>query len=472
MRRRSLLREFAAAVKPKPPPKGVVGQDGPSWYSDLFPGGEDPNDLLRGRLKFPIYEEMRKSDAAVRSNLAMYKLPLIRAEWSFDPHDDSPEAQLVADACSWQFGLGDHGDLSPMDMGWSESLRLSLTCLDFGAHFEEYVWSDELVEWVGGDGQERPMRPLIRLAPRFASSIREIETDDKLGTIKTIVQDLPDAKPIPGSKIQAYVVAREGNDWWGTALIRPMYGPWKLKKALMVAAAIGWDRWASGVPVVRYPYGSGDEGRRTAEEIGRNVRQHERGYVALEGPEPEKGGQWGLDLMTGSGSLADPIPLLRHYDQQISYAALTMFSSLGVTETGSRAVGEVLEDPYLLALEATADTLKEVRSRGAVRQFVTHNFGPDTPTPKLLCKNIGKVDVAKIVQAIAALSGAGFNFTDTDTQNDLRGMLDLRELSTDDVEAIEAAREAGFQIEETPAEGEAPPVEGEQPGAEGSSAGL
>src|SRR4051812_17667393 len=46
-----------------------------------FISGEDYNPKLDGINAFPVYEEMRRSDAQVRATLDVLKLPLISATW-------------------------------------------------------------------------------------------------------------------------------------------------------------------------------------------------------------------------------------------------------------------------------------------------------------------------------------------------------------------------------------------------------
>ena len=96
-----------------------------------------------------------------------------------------------------------------------------------------------------------------------------------------------------------------------------------MKKQLLISSAIAYDRWASGIPEVRYPVGSDAQTVAKAKNIARDVRVNERAYVTFEGQEEDG---WSLNIRSGAGSIADPIPLLRHYDSQIMAAGLASFA--------------------------------------------------------------------------------------------------------------------------------------------------
>lgn len=446
-------RWFKDEEKPKAPPKGVSGADGPQIYDELIAGGEDLNREWDGRGKYPIIEEMRKTDPCVRSNLFMYKGPIVGADWSLDPGADDREGRLIADAAAWQFGLQAPAT-GPMDLGWKEGRRMDLLLLDFGAMFFEDSWGD-LTDWRDEDGDVHKIRPLIRLAPRFPSTVSEVEVDKPTGKITRFVQDIPNSSPIPPAKLTTYILDREGSNIFGTSFLRQMFGAWRMKKAMLLSSAIAWDRYAGGVPVVRYPMGTSSTHESKAKAIGRNYRQHERGYIVLEGSKEEG---WDVEIVGGGASMADPVPLLSKYDEQMSMAGLTMFSQLGITQSGSRAVGDVLRDPYLEALGYVADLLIEEFSQSPLRRWVDHNFGTKHPVPKLKVSGLAAKNVEMLVNAIATLSGVGFNFAHPDDQNLVRNLLDFGDLPPELRKAAEAAAEAGFAVQANPPkEGETPP---------------
>jgi len=466
--RDNLTRLFATAPPLgdlKPPKTGELGVDGEA-FQDLYLGGSDTNPRLSGIAKYEVYDEMRKTDPAVRSILAMFKLPIMSAEWTCEPAADTPEDTLIAECCSQQFGLGEH-DIGWMFETWESSLHAPLQYLDWGSMFEEIVWGD-VFQWDPPEGAARTIRPILKLAPRKPSSIREIETA-KDGSLFSLAQDTIGARPIPGDKLVWYVLDREDGGWFGTSLLRAAYGAYTMKKAVQIASATSFDRFAAGIPLIRYPEGS-DEAKRMADKIGDRYRSHERAWITLPGLPPPQGA-WDVSILGGANSMADPIPLLRHFDEQIATAALQGFTRLGVTETGSRAVGEVLADPYYLAVQACARYIATQREKLLLARFVRVNFGDDALTPKLLVSKITSDNITQVIEAIANLSAAGWNLADRDLQNLVRVRLGVPELPEGEPTKGEGAGlgpvDAAMLPPEAPAPDEAPP---EAPAADTTTA--
>jgi hypothetical protein len=441
---RSLVRNYAEIERAPVSSKDTLGTINPTTsYGSEAKSSQDLIGLTANEqpemlppMRFWRFDQMRKEDAAVKSALQLYKLPIKSAQYPVQPADETPEDRMVADALQWNFGL-DPGVPGVLDLSWREQLAQALLMLDYGCMFEEIVVGDVDV-WYDADGDPHPMRPFSRLLPLFPQTVKMpdgIQTDKQKGTISSLVQDLPKVSPVPGDKLSWHVLDREGSDWFGTSLLRPMYGPWRLKRAVMISAGIGWDRFAFGTPVIRYPVGGGDMKKREAEDIGRNWRAAERGYFVLEGTELDG---WAIDVKGGSGSFNDPTPLIHAYDEQIAGAALQNFMTLGISGSGSRAVGDALSEPYYLALQALCDDIIQDKQRRVFRKWVDLNFGPEYDLPKINPSKLTARNVAVLAAAIAALSDAGLSFTDANTVNDIREWLDLRTLP---VEAQEAAEE-------------------------------
>lgn len=415
------------------PPTATLGVDDQWLGLQLYlSGGPDINPELTGQFKYPVYDEMRKTNPAVKSTLWMLKQPIRAAEWTIDPAPNAaPEDELIADAARWQFGLAKDDIAGPLDKSWSRVLGQKLLMLDWGAMFEELLWSDDLVAWRDANGDEHQLRPIVRLAPRMPHTVHEVRVDPKTG-LESIQQWLPGAKPIPAEKLAVHVLDQEGSDYFGTSMLRAMYGPWLLQKTLMVAVGIGWDRFAAGIPVVRYPADDAQAKTRAA-KIGRDARVGERFYVTLPGADMAHGGQWDFDVKQVAATGMDPVPLLRWYSEQIAIAGLQHFSNLGTSQTGSRAVGQVLIEPFYFACQAFAGEIAEEMQRRELRRFVDYNFGAQFDTPRLKAAKVQQVSPAVMSQVLDFLAAAGLSFTDLETQNYIRDITGLPLLEHDPV---------------------------------------
>lgn len=421
----SRAREHAAAP---PPAGGELGSDGDSWIGRWLGGGPDPNLVLSGTQKFDVFDEMALADVHCKAVLQMTELPIIGAIWDFDPASEQPIDHLVAEACRWQFGLaGYEGEL---DQSWKASLKQLFLKNRYGCMFEELVWGD-LTTFAPKDdaGAARLVRPLARLAPRLPRTMTDVEYQN--GQILEVKQNLPGTQPIPGQKIAHYQLDARPGRWDGTSILRPAWGPWELKKQLMISAGIAWDRWASGIPVVRYPNNGGQGEEAKAEDIGRSVRNHERAYLAFAGPKPTdlSPNGWDFSIEGGPSNLPDPVPLIKEYSLEILWAGLLQWMGIATSShTGARATAQVQDEPYYMAIEAHAEEAALERQHQVVRRFVDVNFGTEVAAPKLTVSKIQSEDVMQMAQTLANLKLAGFDFSDVPTQNDVRERLHLPDL--------------------------------------------
>lgn len=425
------------------PDRGEAGYDGDSWVTDVYGGGPDVNPELTGSAKFDVYGEMSKTDPSIKGLLMFLLLPVRSAAWGLEPKDDSPVARAVRDMVAWNLGLeGKDGEL---DLSWDELLQQGAgQILKMGPCLEELVW-DDVRSWRDADGDEHLVRPLRRLMLLPARSILKVNRDR--GRVVSVEQERQ-STPVPGDKLSYMVFEREENHWDGVSVLRPAWGAWKMKKALMIAAGIGWDRFASGLPAIWHPDDPDAEER--AKRMGRGIRSHERGYVHFPVPvgATKAESDWGIEILSGAQSLADPVPLLRWYSAQEAEAGMQQFTELGETATGSRATAAVQVDPFFLAVQTLANYYRRERSRQVIRKIVEVNFGRQAVEdfmPQLVVSKVQARNVEVISRAIADLAPLGFRLTEREDQDDVRELIGFGKLP-DDLESRGIDRERLRQI--------------------------
>lgn len=423
------------------PPRGEAGIDTESWLEDFLGGGPDINPELTGSAKFHVFDEMASTDSSVKSTIMFLQLPVRSGLWGLNAATDDPEAQLIRDAVNWQFGV--ENELGQLDLSWDELMQQGLgQIMRMGPCIEELVWDDAKI-WYDADGDSHLLRPLARMALRPAYSIRKVKRAK--GRIVTVEQEAANARPIPGDKVSYMVFERKGNRWDGESMLRPMWGAWTLKKALMVSAGMGWDRFAFGTPTIWHPDDPGSEEK--AIEIVRNLQAHERGYIHFPVPADATSradSLWDLEIKSGAQSIADPVPLLRYFTELIYEAGMEQFARQGFGQTGARASAQTQADPYYLAIQALAHYYRRERLRQMIRPFVTVNFGQEAAdrwTPLLTVSKIEARNIDVISRAIALLAPIGFTLTTPEDQDDLRALLGFGELK-------EAADQMGMTQDE------------------------
>ena len=136
---------------------------------------------------------------------------------------------------------------------------------------------------------------------------------------------------------------------------------------------------------------------------------------------------WQLHLEGVRGAVRDPAASIRHHSEMIARSVLAMFMSLGTSETGSRALGNVMTDFFYLSLEATARLIAETLSQTSIRRLVDFNFSDEwrvtsgkhkadlphatnhlpLPYPRLVCSNIAvlnPLETLSVLKDVAALA--------------------------------------------------------------------
>lgn len=431
-------------------PSGEAGSDSISglaaWALDWATEDKDDHPELSGRARYPIFDSMLVGDPIVAGLMSAISEPIVGTPWTLEPAADTAEARVIADAVAWQLGLGSPVDpkrvyAGQLDVSWRRALRQTLMAVAYGSMTQEIVWADP-IEWRDLDGDAHLVRPLARLAPRWPH-VLDRYSPAPLGSglaLGSVYQDgIP--RPLPGPKL-IHLVHRPGvSRYTGSSVLRPAYTIWKLKKQLLVSSAIGYDRHASGTPVIRYPRNGDAKDARRAAEMGRTHRTHERAFYRFPGPKPTDANPdgWDVEILNGAASLADPIPLLRHYDQQIVGAGLANFLQLGTTETGSRAVGQDLSEPYYNALNGLALDVAEDLTRQLVRRWVEANFGVGVEPPRLVPAKIRSRNLESLGRYVSETGDAGVRYDDREAQNALRERADLPPLDDDEVEQPEGA---------------------------------
>lgn len=415
------------------PDRGEAGADGEAWFKELVGGGPDINHELSGAAKFDQYDEMRKTDAVVKSTLLLPKLTVRSAMWGLEPASADPVDLLIRDMVAENIGLDGHDGW--IDLSWPKQLEQLMLMLDFGVSLEEIVWGD-VRQWRDADGDEHLVRPIVRLAPRPPRTVHKIDWADG-GTIRSLHQNVAGTKAIPGEKLCYSVYERDPGRWEGVSMLRAAWGPWRLKKLLIVVSGVAWDRWSLGVPAVWHP--DTTDGESIAKQIGRNLRSHQRAYVHF--PVPSGGtkedSEWALEILNGAASIADPSTLLKWCDDQIATVGLQQFTRQGLGTTGARATSETQAEGFYLAVEALAEDIRFERSRQLIRRLVEVNFGRDAAErrlPRLTVSRIQSRNLTVVANAIGVLAGAGLTFTEAGDANNIRELLGLDPLP-DDVSA-------------------------------------
>jgi hypothetical protein len=292
---------------------------------------------------------------------------------------------------------------------------------------------------------------LRKLAPRMPGTISEIQIarDGGLEYIrqypsgqsgfgaKTSLVGLQSPK-IPVDRLVAYVNDQEGGNWIGTSYLRPLFKHFVRKDRLLRVDAINAERNGAGVPLAYAPPGNATKDQMEAlAALARSYRAGESAGGALPN---------GADLRFRGveGTLPDVLASLRYDDEMMAARFMAQFSRLGVTETGSRALGQTLVDFFALAQEAVAKHYADVTNEHVIEDLIDVNYGVDEPAP--LLKFETEIDKRYAVTDLAALVKVGALTPDPELEAYLRAEGDLPEYVEDEEPELELDEDDGDKI--------------------------
>ncbi len=247
-------------------PRETLGDSGTRALHGIIT--EEYNSQLQGIQGIRVYDEMRKSDGAVRAALLACKLPALRAAWFIkDAETDNDENdKMIADfvrKAIFEYAEGTFESL----------LSEALLMLDFGVMLFEKVYTTRDI-----DGKKYVV--IQKLASRLPRSVMQWELPDRTFGVQQIRQDGILAM-IPGSKLLIFVNEKEGENWWGTSMIRAAYKHWYYKNNFYKIDAVAFERQGLGVPVIHMPKGYTDADERKAVQAMQNLRANENAYLVL-----------------------------------------------------------------------------------------------------------------------------------------------------------------------------------------------
>lgn len=277
-------------------------------------------------------------------------------------------------------------------------------------------------------------------------------------------------EPIPIERILLFRFRFAGGNPEGESILRPAWTSYYYGSNLEEIRAIGYERHAAGMPMVKMPYGSdGDtssEDTKKAQEIARNIRVDEQGGLVIPPPttpDDNVNSRWDVELMSaGNAQVFMALnSTISEYDQKVLIAALAQFIILGINGVGTQAKAETDVSFFTMAVDAFADNIADTFTQFAVKRLLKLN-GRETDNIKLEHSPAGDVDTAAMTEFIKVVGG-GITWTSEDEQQirSIFGMPDKSQEELDELkqEQATADEERLQRIEQQLRSGQNQPVE-------------
>ncbi len=426
-------------------PKGEIGsiEALPTWgtLAGGFEQASEPPAVMWPQ-SVTTYSRMR-NDPQIDSLCNSITMPISRLRWRLNPNGARDEVvQRVSTDINIPIkGSNDPAPRSRRRFNHAEHLGNAILALWYGSMFFEQV-PDERFD-LATDGWR-----LRKLAPRMPGSIEKIHVA-KDGGLEGITQYgwrpprarrqglillTNDSEPqIPVSGLAAYVWRREGNNWRGRSMLRPLYQPWILKDRALRVDAMKNERYGVGIPTGTAPEG-GDPVQYA--KMAQAIRASETSGVGL-----AAGSSIGVEGIRGT--LPDVLASIRYYDELMARAFMAMILQLGQTETGSRALGQTFADFFQMHIEGVANWYQGITNEHVIEDLVDWNFSEEEQAP-LLEWGYADDEEPLAVTDLVQMVDSGIVTMDAETENLVRERSNLPELD-------EAARERIIVEQERPA---------------------
>jgi hypothetical protein len=375
-------------------------------------GEYDPK--MRGLQAIQRYDKMRRTDAAVYAAESARRLPILAADWDIQPGADDPISKEAAVLAKENLMGGLETDTASGEkhtQTFENILRNALLCDPYGCSAHEDLWA------IDADKSQIRLR---RLAPRLARTFYQFVTEPDGETLYQLIQfgyrgQMVEIVPVDAWKLCYFAMNSEGANFYGWSNNRTAYLPWYFKQQLMRVDAIGAERNRLAVPVIKQGPNASPADVAESWQWAENLTANERTGLSL----PY---QWEFTLQGIEGRAIDLTNSIRFYDEQIFVATMTDFMSLGKTASGSRALGDVKLDFFLLAEEALARFIAKAIESTTVRRLVDHNFrfqsGRTFAYPKVICQNIPAINWLDALSVVKDLASANVGMLETTEDRD------------------------------------------------------
>lgn len=387
-----------------------IGQSGTNIFSGII--NEEYNPKLKDVTGINKYDEMRKSDGTVRAAITACQLPIRRANWFIEPASEDKKDIEIKE-------FVEKALFTEMSLTWDDFLRQALLMLPFGVMVFEKVFDIRNI-----DGTDRIIWK--KFGPRMPTSITSWETEDGEKGIKQLPPNTGNEVSIPMEKLLVFVNEIEGENWWGTSMLRSAYKHWYIKTRLEQIDAVASERQGLGIPFVKLGQVYTEDDATQATKILKNLRANEQAYL-VEPPDMTVE----FKDMKASG-VKDLMPSISYHNRQIILSVLAQFLDLGSGSSGSRALSSDHSDLFLQSLEAVAKAIADVINKYAIKELVDYNFDNVDYYPELNFNGISRVNADKLSTAYQRFAQAGgIKPTKSDAQY-IREMMGLPESIEDE----------------------------------------
>jgi len=203
--------------------------------------------------------------------------------------------------------------------------------------------------------------------------------------------------------------------------------------------AVSWKENVKVLGEISYAFYDPDtftEAEKTkAEEMLRNLRSNEKGYIVI----PWKKEEGELSIMTPNGNPQGQTidSAIEHHNKQILMAVLATFLGLGTDSTGSFALSKDQSSFFLNCSNDYATYFEEQISKQVIERMIKIAFGEQKSYPYLTHNKLGDIDFKEMSEVLKTLIDAGLVTVDNKMKKFTNSTFQLPEITEEDEEKMD-----------------------------------
>lgn len=347
-----------------------------------------------------IYDKMRRSDYQLQMLLSAVKNPILAASWGVEPVDDSEEEREIAEFVKYcLFDNMGYTDGSKKK-SWREFLTEALTAMEFGYSLFEPVYKVVMNDPVWGN-----YIGVRDIAYRSQKTIYEWHLH-KNGAIKSVRQlaqgDLAVDVQIPGENLMPITFKKEGDNYEGISMLRPIYGNWFRKNFYFKVQAMGIERAATGILTGIVPASaSNDAGQMSLmTRMLKKYTSHQSTYMVI----PEN---YSIQVTKIDFDAEAVEKAIDSEDRRMSKSFLAGFLELGMGGQSGVNLGKDLSTLFLNGIEIYSETIADAVESNIVKKLVDAKFGRRQKYPQVKATDINNKNGKERAEVAALLKNAG-----------------------------------------------------------------
>lgn len=334
-------------------------------------------------------DRMRRSSDQINMLLTLTKSPIINATWQIDGNEEDGQQKRIKEFLEFNF-------FEKID--FSQFIEEALTFFEFGHSVFEVVYSPLINDF------NFPSTICLKKLSYISQKTIEDWHVNRDGTLRGIRQcadgDLDVDVEIVGNKLLVFTINKEGANYEGRSLLRPILGNWKRKQEFLKLLAIGIERTALGTPIAKLKNNSPEQ-RRAMKKILKSFISHQKSSMVINQHDSIES----FDIKFNANDVREAIR-----DERIgmSQSFLAGFMDMSInSSSGSFALSDNLLKMFLGQLQHYANKIT-FQCNNIIKTLTDINFGKQQQYFKLKAGNIADRINKEFIEQILGLTDKGY----------------------------------------------------------------